>query len=272
MTLFKTQTRPGTGLLRAIALMALAIAFAMASAAPSEARSRGRGIAIGGGIVGGLILLNELSKESGRYKHRRAHRDYSEDDRPRHRRSWSKKSKRSYSSRDDDDGSSRKYSSKKSRKHYSKSKRHDDEEDTAKTDDAATGQDEAQKDEAAQKQDADDKAAAEAAAGKDVEDGVTVEEGDADPAKAGAQPGAGIAASVDGDAIISTAPEIKVAQEHLKFLGYDVPSATGTLDSKTKIATIQFQESLGVPTTGELTVNQLQALLVKASEDGAKKK
>lgn len=65
---------------------------------------------------------------------------------------------------------------------------------------------------------------------------------------------------------ISTAAEIKSAQQHLKYLGYDVPSESGSVDLKTKIAVMQYQESLHAPTTGELTVEQLQLLFKKAAE------
>ena len=59
---------------------------------------------------------------------------------------------------------------------------------------------------------------------------------------------------------ISTPAEITSAQEHLKFMGYDVPQASGALDLKTTIAIIQFQDSIGAPTTGLLTREQLGTL------------
>jgi Putative peptidoglycan binding domain len=68
---------------------------------------------------------------------------------------------------------------------------------------------------------------------------------------------------------ISTPGQIKSAQEHLKFLGYEVPEATGSIDLKTKIAIMQFQESIGAPLTGSLTVEQLHALFVTAARQSA---
>jgi hypothetical protein len=66
--------------------------------------------------------------------------------------------------------------------------------------------------------------------------------------------------------VISTPSEITSAQQHLQYIGYDITAATGVLDLKTKIAIMQFQESLGAPTTGVLTVEQLQALFLQAAE------
>ena len=64
---------------------------------------------------------------------------------------------------------------------------------------------------------------------------------------------------------ISTPAEITSAQEHLKFLGYDVPEASGTMDLKTKIAIMQFQDAIGAPTTGLLSREQLQRLFQEAA-------
>jgi hypothetical protein len=64
---------------------------------------------------------------------------------------------------------------------------------------------------------------------------------------------------------ISTPAEITSAQEHLKFMGYDVPQASGALDLKTTIAIIQFQDSIGAPTTGLLTREQLGTLFQEAA-------
>jgi len=63
---------------------------------------------------------------------------------------------------------------------------------------------------------------------------------------------------------ISTPAEITSAQEHLKFIGYDIPQASGSLDLKTTIAIIQFQDSICAPTTGLLTREQLGMLFQKA--------
>ena len=64
---------------------------------------------------------------------------------------------------------------------------------------------------------------------------------------------------------ISTPAEITSAQEHLKFMGYDIPQPSGALDLKTTIAIIQFQDSIGAPTTGLLTREQLGMLFQKAA-------
>lgn len=64
---------------------------------------------------------------------------------------------------------------------------------------------------------------------------------------------------------ISSPAEIASAQEHLKFLGYEIPQTGGEMDLKTKIAIMQFQDSLGATTTGDLTLEQLQTLFQKAA-------
>lgn len=66
--------------------------------------------------------------------------------------------------------------------------------------------------------------------------------------------------------LISTPAEITAAQEHLKYLGYDVQTTSGTLDLNTRIAAMKYQDSIGAPATGELTVEQLQLLFRKAAE------
>jgi len=65
--------------------------------------------------------------------------------------------------------------------------------------------------------------------------------------------------------VISTPAEITSAQNHLKYMGYAVPEATGTIDLKTKIAIMQFQDSIGGPVTGVLTMDQMQTLFQKAA-------
>jgi Putative peptidoglycan binding domain len=81
----------------------------------------------------------------------------------------------------------------------------------------------------------------------------------ADPAPA---PAAGPVAA----AIISTPEEIKSAQEHLQYLGYDIPAASGKMDAQTKSAIREFQQSRGAVPTGALTYDQLQELFVKTAE------
>jgi peptidoglycan hydrolase-like protein with peptidoglycan-binding domain len=45
----------------------------------------------------------------------------------------------------------------------------------------------------------------------------------------------------------ATPDEIKAAQQHLKFMGYDIVQENGTVDPKTKSAVMQFQDSIGAP-------------------------
>jgi hypothetical protein len=85
------------------------------------------------------------------------------------------------------------------------------------------------------------------------------------PVETGAIPAAAPAGPAVGMPI-STPAEIVSAQEHLRYMGYDVPQASGVIDLKTKIAILQFQESIGQATTGVLTVEQLQALFMRAAE------
>lgn len=72
-------------------------------------------------------------------------------------------------------------------------------------------------------------------------------------------------AAHSGVALISSSDEIKAAQQHLKFMGYDIPQETGALDAKTKSAVMQFQDSIGAPVTGDLTTEQLQMLFMKVA-------
>lgn len=78
--------------------------------------------------------------------------------------------------------------------------------------------------------------------------------------------GAVPAAAAPTAAVISTAAEISTAQEHLRYLGYEIDAATGVVDLKTKIAIMKYQDSIGAPTTGELTAGQLQRLFKMAAE------
>lgn len=73
------------------------------------------------------------------------------------------------------------------------------------------------------------------------------------------------AAAVGGPGIISHPDEIRAAQQHLRFMGYDIPNESGAMDVKTKSAVMQFQDSIGAPVTGELTTEQLQMLFVKVA-------
>jgi hypothetical protein len=77
------------------------------------------------------------------------------------------------------------------------------------------------------------------------------------------------AAAAGGAAVISSPDEIKAAQQHLRFMGYDITQENGVVDAKTKSAVMQFQDSIGAPVTGDLTVDQLQMLFVKVAEGRA---
>ncbi len=56
-----------------------------------------------------------------------------------------------------------------------------------------------------------------------------------------------------------------------RYLGYDVSASSGKLDLQTKIAIVKFQDSVGAPSMGELTAEQLERLLVMASEKAGHK-
>jgi peptidoglycan hydrolase-like protein with peptidoglycan-binding domain len=108
--------------------------------------------------------------------------------------------------------------------------------------------------------DADDSVAA---SKKEPTESATVKEnistGSTSPSQAKAIVGSG------GAAIISAPDEIKAAQQHLRFMGYDIPQETGAMDTKTKSAVMQFQDSIGAPVTGDLTTDQLQMLFMKVA-------
>lgn len=72
--------------------------------------------------------------------------------------------------------------------------------------------------------------------------------------------------------LISTASEITIAQEHLRYLGYGIKEINGVVDLDTKIAVMRYQEALGAPPTGALTVEQMQRLFQMAADRQAKAK
>lgn len=72
--------------------------------------------------------------------------------------------------------------------------------------------------------------------------------------------------AIAAPAIISTPSEIVAAQEHLRYLGYDVSAISGVVDPATRSAVMKYQQSLGAPATGDLTVEQLQALFKTAAQ------
>lgn len=69
----------------------------------------------------------------------------------------------------------------------------------------------------------------------------------------------------NASALISSHDEIKAAQQHLRFMGYDTVQESGTMDARTKSAVMQFQDSIGAPVTGDLTIEQLQMLFMKVA-------
>ena len=77
--------------------------------------------------------------------------------------------------------------------------------------------------------------------------------------------------AVAASAVISTPAEITSAQEHLRYLGYEPGSVSGTMDAGTLNAIKTFQGAIGAPQTGLLTVEQLQALFVRAAEKQGKR-
>lgn len=66
--------------------------------------------------------------------------------------------------------------------------------------------------------------------------------------------------------VISTPQEISSTQEHLRYLGYNVPSPAGVLDVDTKIAIMKFQDSIKAEPTGVITAAQLRRLYTLADE------
>lgn len=199
--------RAGLRLLIAIvAVMALLTAMTV----PSEARSRGRNIAIGVGVVGGLLILDKMSRAERRsYRSRGWSRRHASRGEEHYRRSKSKK-RRSYDSDDEQASVSRR------------------------------------KEKPARKESDDDT----------VKETASIDA----PEVKGAAVGQ----------VISTPAEISAAQDHLRYLGYDVPHTTGIIDERTKAAALAFQTSIGATATGELTTEQLQALFVKVAGANAK--
>jgi Putative peptidoglycan binding domain len=109
---------------------------------------------------------------------------------------------------------------------------------------------------------------------RDDDDVVESKKGSVEPAAAKGDiatgstnaPEKGTAATAQGgSSLVSTPDEIKAAQQHLKFMGYDIVQENGTVDPKTKSAVMQFQDSIGAPVTGDLTVEQLQTLFKKVA-------
>lgn len=224
-----TITRAGRYLL----IFTLCVAFLAAGMQNAEAGSRGRGlgIAVGVGIVG-AIILNEAARSEER-AYRRSERAYRE------------RATRRYYSEDDYSAPARK---KKKTSTASKSKPN-----VA----PAPQQDVAAAQPAPQEETAPSTSETAASADPDADNSYLPE---ADRKLAAASPAPVVTAK-----IISTPEEIKSAQEHLIYLGYDIPAATGRMDAWTKAAIREFQQSTGAVPTGALTHDQLQALFVKTA-------
>jgi hypothetical protein len=198
---------------------------------PQESDARSRGVTIGIGVGTGLQILRGLEGKPQRYRSYRSHRS-----------SGRKSSHKSRHVSRKSESKSRRASSKRSRKTT-----------TAKSVDPV--------------EDADDSVPA--ADGSIPADNGSVPATPTETGSTGqgASPPAPAAAMPTGVVVkISTPAEITSAQEHLRYLGYDIPSTSGRVDLATRIAVMKFQDSLKVEPTGELTVDQLQQLYVLASE------
>lgn len=60
---------------------------------------------------------------------------------------------------------------------------------------------------------------------------------------------------------VSDPKHVRMAQERLKSLGYEVTDASGEVDLQTRIAIMRFQDQIGHPANGQLTEEQLLILL-----------
>lgn len=212
---------------RAVAIACMA-ALAWCLWLPTVAEAQGRSVAVGIGVLGGVQLLNKLSKSGMASKRRSGSKS-----------SPSNKSKKTYAAKKKSSGSSAR----------------------AKNDDAPA--------EAASERKIEN-AAAEKSNAVSIPPGSPMQSPSAAAVTAGS---AATGAAAAGEAMaISSQSEIKAAQQHLQYMGYDVRDVSGKLDLKTKIAIMQFQDSIGEPSTGVLTTKQLQTLFVKVSERTAASK
>jgi len=216
----------------------------------------GTSVGIGIGVIGGINLLNKLSQPSSKSTKRTKRTTYGS--------KKERESSGSTRSAKEDEGNSKKQDSEITADRKSG--------DGDKKDNA--GQDDASKADA--KTAGGKSGAEEASASKETPGSKTpVATGAIGSPAAGsagvAATGAATAAAVAAENVeISSRTDIRAAQEHLKYMGYDVPELTGTLDLKTKIAIMQFQDSIGTDATGVLTGKELQLLSSKVSEMTAK--
>lgn len=238
-------------------MLVLALALLGATLSNAEAQSRRRvGVAIGAGILG-VIILNEAARSERRYQER-SYRD----DEYAPRRSYRRNRKEMRYSEP--------AQKKKKVRNASRSKPKSappaeaataaqppaDGETVAPATEQAAATASPQEDNSYLPE-ADQKAAARAAPkARDL------------PPVANAAPAS--AEALPQDDVIRTPDEIKAAQQHLSYMGYDIPAASGTLDAHTRSAFSAFQRSIDAEPTGILTYDQLQALFEKAASLAAK--
>lgn len=212
----------------AVVLMLAVGIVLLGQAHPSEARSRG--VKIGIGVGTGLQILQNLDRGSQQYRSRRSQRSSARKHKPRSSRHTSRRS----------ESKSRRASSKRSKKStVAKSQGP-----TEAIDDSVPAAD------------------GSIPANEGSVAAMPTETGSTDRNAGMPNPALPMAASVK----ISTPAEITSAQEHLRYLGYDIPSTSGSVDLATKIAIMKYQDSLKAEPTGELTVEQLQQLYKLAAE------
>jgi hypothetical protein len=238
-------------------MLVLVLALLGASLSNAQAQSRRRvGVAIGAGILG-AIILNEAARGERRYQER-----YYRDDDPAPRRSYRRnrdEKRHSEPARKEKKVRSASRSKPKSAPPAEAAvaaKQPADGETVAPATEQAAATTSPQPDNSYLPQ-ADQKAATRAAPkARDL------------PAVTNAAPAAP-AEALPQDDVISTPDEIKAAQQHLSYMGYDV-TATGRLDARTRSAFSAFQRSINAEATGILTYDQLQALFQKAASLAAK--
>ena len=233
----------------------------------AAARSRNTGLFIGGGIISGIIAKGLIDDAAKSKKHHDA-----DEDTPRRARQHTVKS------HDDDDSDDSNHATQHRAKKAAKQNQDDDNDDAPA---AAPKHNDKPSETAKSKSDddGDDKSAAKVEKPAAPASAATNNDGAQKtdkPITTGALPVSANKAlnvpATGNTTKISTSAEITAAQQHLKYLGYDIPAETGAVDLKTKIAIMQYQESLHAPTTGELTVEQLQGLFKKAAEKQANTK
>ena len=224
-------------------LIVLPLAVLALGGASAFAQSK-RGIPIGGGVSGALILLDKLSSVKGKKSKSSSGS------------SLSSKKKKSYAKKSDDSESlprTSKKTSGPSEKYEVKRKSNSDGNGSMAEDTQSIGNGVAKSKQTVARPESEsrtDKAADQPAT----------------TAPQSAVAAAAEKAAPAGPALISTPAEIKAAQDHLRYLGYDLPVNNGTSDLNTKIAIMKYQDSIGAPSTGFLTVEQLQTLFMKAAE------